>query len=623
MQAVATGATARVVFESRSAVYEKMGKISDALKDARKVIELAPASPQVSVLLPRKYDLYLTRDLLLLKGYIRSSRLFLLAKRPESALRVVEMASERVASDDVKRIERLASLRAEIEAALDDQKRRVLQNACHVSKLPYEVLSEIMLRVIEVRRSQLLGACVCYLADCQSCQYFFIGLTAVCTHWRSVATGTPRLWRTLRLRTRNPLKQLDLWTQRSGASHDIQGVLHLSIPPIALHDLLSVLRAWCQSPRFLQPSTPSLSLVLDEIGRRELDECLCILPRALESFTCHMESYQLFQLFQLTEPTVSLIGRLSLRCLDVTGIVMLDTLFPFNNLQSLRLRRLVGTINYGLFVERLCESPNLRELELASQAHQLLHSISGSGSAASRPRQFACLERLKLVGDFPWSSLLEWMDTPTLKYLDLSISSLDVCDALLRTWTRLGAPLSAPPLVEFRLNRCGVGSTGRSLCSLIGQLPFLERLEITSCGDDINPAIRTLAGNFQRAITVGDFVTPPLPCPRLQYIDFSRCSQVRGTSIRDLVKSRLPPPTPTLPSQSPHSTSDESAGDAPPSGDSSSPMPLQSIIIDQCPGVSADLLPWFRQRVPRVSCVYETKAQAKERMPRTLRYTGL
>ena len=164
MQAVATGATARVVFESRSAVNEKMGKISDALKDARKVIELAPASPQVSVLLPRKYDLYLTRDLLLLKGYIRSSRLFLLAKRPESALRVVEMASERVASDDVKRIERLASLRAEIEAALDDQKRRVLQNACHVSKLPYEVLSEIMLRVIEVRRSQLLGACVCYLA---------------------------------------------------------------------------------------------------------------------------------------------------------------------------------------------------------------------------------------------------------------------------------------------------------------------------------------------------------------------------------------------------------------------------------------------------------------------------
>ena len=37
-----------MVFESRSAVYEKLGKISDALKDARKVIELAPTSPQVA-----------------------------------------------------------------------------------------------------------------------------------------------------------------------------------------------------------------------------------------------------------------------------------------------------------------------------------------------------------------------------------------------------------------------------------------------------------------------------------------------------------------------------------------------------------------------------------------------
>lgn len=35
------------MFESRSAVYEKIGRIPDALKDARKVIELAPQSPQV------------------------------------------------------------------------------------------------------------------------------------------------------------------------------------------------------------------------------------------------------------------------------------------------------------------------------------------------------------------------------------------------------------------------------------------------------------------------------------------------------------------------------------------------------------------------------------------------
>lgn len=36
------------MFESRSAAFEKLGDIAGALKDARRVIDLAPASPQVS-----------------------------------------------------------------------------------------------------------------------------------------------------------------------------------------------------------------------------------------------------------------------------------------------------------------------------------------------------------------------------------------------------------------------------------------------------------------------------------------------------------------------------------------------------------------------------------------------
>ena len=36
------------MFESRSAAFEKLGDIIGALKDARKVIDMAPASPQVS-----------------------------------------------------------------------------------------------------------------------------------------------------------------------------------------------------------------------------------------------------------------------------------------------------------------------------------------------------------------------------------------------------------------------------------------------------------------------------------------------------------------------------------------------------------------------------------------------
>ena len=103
--------------------------------------------------------------MLLFKGYIRSSRLFLLAKRPESAQRMIEMASERVTPDDAKGAQRLALIRGEIEAELDVQKRRMTKNACHISKLPYEIVSEIILYAAETTQpSQILSAWILRLS---------------------------------------------------------------------------------------------------------------------------------------------------------------------------------------------------------------------------------------------------------------------------------------------------------------------------------------------------------------------------------------------------------------------------------------------------------------------------
>jgi hypothetical protein len=47
VQVIAGGAITPVVFESRSATFERLGQISEALRDARKVIGLVPSSPQV------------------------------------------------------------------------------------------------------------------------------------------------------------------------------------------------------------------------------------------------------------------------------------------------------------------------------------------------------------------------------------------------------------------------------------------------------------------------------------------------------------------------------------------------------------------------------------------------
>jgi hypothetical protein len=406
----------------------------------------------------------------------------------------------------------------------------------------------------------------------------------------------------------------------------MQGVLDLSVPPtVAWPDILAILNAWSQSPRFLQPSTPSLSLVLDEINLEQLVRCLHLhlLPHSLESLACRAPVHPP-ALLPFSKAYGALLGRFSLRFLDMTGTLAFENSSPsFRNLQSLRLRELTGIISPDSFFEGLDASPGLRELELAGPTHSQYTSYAVTVREPA-PRLFDCLERVMLAGEGTWSRLLEWMDTPKLKYLDLSVSSLDVCGALLRAWLRLSGatpPISAPPLVELRLNRCGVGANGRSLCLLINQLAFLEKLEVTGCGDDVNPAILALAGNSKGGIIVVGNENPALPCPRLQHVDFSRCSQVRGISIRDLVKSRLPSPNPTPP-RSPDNVKSEVASDNSSTGGPSRPLPLQMVIIDQCPNVPAELLPWLRQQVPRVSCVYETKAQAKERMPRTLRYNG-
>ena len=52
------------MFESRSAAYEKTGDIAGALKDARKVIDLAPASPQVSATTRFRPTVVLSRSMM-------------------------------------------------------------------------------------------------------------------------------------------------------------------------------------------------------------------------------------------------------------------------------------------------------------------------------------------------------------------------------------------------------------------------------------------------------------------------------------------------------------------------------------------------------------------------------
>lgn len=88
---------------------------------------------------------------------MRSARLFLLADRPRHALKMVELSSSRVQASDTKRVERLVLLRADVDAAVAALERRERRKMCHISQLPFEIISEIMLTAVGSRTSRLLS----------------------------------------------------------------------------------------------------------------------------------------------------------------------------------------------------------------------------------------------------------------------------------------------------------------------------------------------------------------------------------------------------------------------------------------------------------------------------------
>ncbi|KAF9019005.1 hypothetical protein BDZ89DRAFT_1073373, partial [Hymenopellis radicata] len=164
------------IYDCRSAIYEKLGKLKDALRDAKTTIDVAPTRWQ---------------------GYLRAARLFLAAHKFEQCLTMADLALARIATDDAKRRVEITSLKT---TALQG-KRRV---TCHVATLPVELMAEIF------------QYAVAYDAAC------VVRLSAVCQHWRGVALRTPRLWGTLVLTNRSPKRKAEIWLARSkGRIHDL------------------------------------------------------------------------------------------------------------------------------------------------------------------------------------------------------------------------------------------------------------------------------------------------------------------------------------------------------------------------------------------------------------------
>jgi len=165
------------ILDTRAAVHAKLGQYKEALKDAKKTIDLASERWQ---------------------GYARAARVFLKLNKAEPAQAMIRMALER--SKEPERRASLLSLQEEIQSLKNalDMRRKLFTD--HISQLPIEVFGEIARRLVEEDHTSL------------------IPLLHVCRRWRTVIENSPRLWAKLVLTSRRPKPKAKLWIERTNGN---------------------------------------------------------------------------------------------------------------------------------------------------------------------------------------------------------------------------------------------------------------------------------------------------------------------------------------------------------------------------------------------------------------------
>jgi len=530
------------VYDSRAAVYEKLGRPRDALRDAKKVIDLAPDRWQ---------------------GYARSARLFLKSGKYDASLTMFYLALERVRPDDAKRRVELTMLKDEAHEAqrqTEEQRRRVTY---HFGKLPIEIFGEIFGEVVS--------------ADCAS----VLVISHVCRHWRAIAWNTPALWTTLVLTGKDPIGKAKLWTKRSKgkirelcARASLTDKFSWSFPLVpADWSYLRICRVhnWNISRYFQQISMAHILSNLEELEVVETS-----VPWT-QNFTLSQGSAQLRSLtmdgarfqWDSLSPQVTNLAHLVVRdAVLLRGTTVLPTLEANPRLETLVLDFSHATFLYESRTEPLC-LPHLTHLEVGGC--MWLNDFFGIVSTPSLRKL-----RLSRAGTAVDDSLRRLMERGSTFLTELTIRSCVISPSVLVQFLRLTAPLETLELLHL-------SSTNAVLEALATPQSSLP--------------VHNASGNCSN--TSG--AQPVHLCPSLAHLNVSHCPDVRTGPLVRLVKSRL---------RSVMAETCPVGGDGAEVRLSPPVAEIASLMVDGCPQVEPEVLPWLRDKVKVFSCVYMTRKAA-------------
>ncbi|KAF8170953.1 hypothetical protein BJ912DRAFT_131807 [Pholiota molesta] len=381
-----------------------------------------------------------------------------------------------------------------------------------------------------------------------------IGLSQVSKHWRQVIHHCHYLWEVLRLDRHRPKHKAKAWIQRSkGKLRELSVDADVLSDPAWPYDILSGVR-W-EDLRVLKYERWEMEKYLRRIGK---SDALCHLD------TLDITGRTYARTISIPSTELPSLRHLALRHLTITRNMFQD--LTFKNLSSLTLEN-ASDATVAEFNEFIEAHPLLQCL--------VLHNFDLTFKTEVPLRHLTCLD----IKRFRYPILMS--DLPALQILRLE--AVTYANELLDVVERCN-----PNLTEFTVRSCAA-DTSRIIAVLLIS-PDLQILEVSNT--EAAKIINYLATPFPPDDTpevASSSNSPLVRCPKLTHVNFSKCIDVQTGPIVRMIKARLP---------------DSSNPDAQPPPQVKQ---IESLVINECQSVDSAWLPWLRQHVRSVSCIYMSK----------------
>ena len=419
-----------VLYDSRAAVYDKLNKPKEALRDAKTVITLAPDRWQ---------------------GYFRSARILLKARRPEAAIIMIEHACERVAPNDTKRRGELDRLKAEaLHLHQPPRPSTSAHSPRNAVQLPVELWAEVFREVVSFDHTRVLV------------------LSRVCKHWRDIALDTAALWDTLVLTRHRPAAKVQMWMKRSKGLirklHVTQAAAdNLDLPPLLKQMSWEALRALK-----LDAAASDLMFHVPLIQLSTL--------HVLESRTGDNRSRDVLLLLECTGA--------ALRSLALQGIGPIIISFPtqWTNLVSIVLRH-VNLLGIDVLLYSLRSNPTLDCVILEGVRFMAMSHLDTHPPEIHLP----VLTRLEMVGRLP-AAVYSNTIFPSLQTLVIKNRPYIEDDLF------IARHMNSNSLKELRIQRCGIPNSLYPFLRGLSSLETLQVSDIAAAAESIIEVLTTTTG---------------------------------------------------------------------------------------------------------------------------------